>query len=249
MSDAQIASLAGLTPDAVTLLQRHNLLLPLAKSLIEEQVVTDTVLIHEEREQVLAKWAGQLGLEQALEQAQQRLGLTTADVTWQVERPLRLARRAQEMFAGKAEARFLQRKGDLDLVTYSLVRVKEGCLAKELYLRLSAGEASFAEIAQRYSKGPERQAQGVIGPKPISQAHPLLAERLRTARDGEVIDPFPAADWWLVVRRESFQPAVLDEAMSQRMAEELLQEWIDEEALRSLQHFPIGFEVRQAPKG
>lgn len=240
MSDAPhppstAATAPELTPELVALLRRHALLQPLIQGLVEEELVAGVPMESARREQLLAAWAGKPGLERALEHARQRLGLLPDDVTWQVERSERLARVAADRFAAKAEARFLQRKAELDLVTYSLVRVKDANLAREFYLRLCDQEVTFAELAAQYSDGPERQTQGVIGPRPISQAHPLLAERLRTARDGEVLPPLQVADWWLIVRRDAYQSAVLDEPMIQRMAQELLQEWVAEEVQRRLQ--------------
>ncbi|MEB3361314.1 MAG: peptidylprolyl isomerase [Synechococcaceae cyanobacterium] len=235
MSESAGQQSVALTPRLVALLRRHNLLLPLLKGSIEDQLAAAVVLEPSQQQELLARWAGSGGVEAALAKAQQESGLTPTDVLWQVERPSKLVQIAQERFASKAEARFLQRKAQLDLVTYSMVRLKDANLARELYLRLAAGEASFAELSKQYSEGHERKSLGQIGPYPISNAHPELAERLRSARDGEVMAPFQVLEWWLVVRRETYEPAVLDEAMAKRMANELLQEWVEEEARRRLQ--------------
>lgn len=231
---------ASLQPNILALLRRYNLLLPLFKGIVEDELLADLRLEPNEIKELFSRWAGETGIEQALEQARQRNGLYREDLDWQLQRPVKLARVAQTRFADKAEARFLQRKRDLDLVTYSLVRVKDANLARELYLQLDGQESGFAELAERYSDGPERLSKGLVGPKPINQAHPQLAERLRTGRDGEVLPPFVVAGWWLVVRRESYQPAVLDEAMTAQMAQELLQEWIAEEAQRRLEQLNAG---------
>jgi parvulin-like peptidyl-prolyl isomerase len=223
-----------LPPEILALLRRHNLLMPLLRGLVSEEATAAISLDAEESERLLSRWRGRLGPDEALERARRHLGWTADDLDWQVQLPAKLALVARERFLGRAEARFLKRKGQLDLVTYSLVRVKEAALARELYFRLSAGEASFAELAARYSQGPERHSQGVIGPKPMDKAHPVLAERLRTARDGEVMEPFAVGEWWLVVRREALQAAVFDRPMAERMAQEALQEWIQEEAERRL---------------
>ena len=61
------------------------------------------------------------------------------------------------------EEQFL-RKNDLDTVIYSLLRVKSPGLARELWISLSEGEVTFAELASRFSDGPEAQTKGVIGP-------------------------------------------------------------------------------------
>jgi len=129
-------------------------------------------------------------------------------------------------FGPKAEARFLERKTQLDRVVYSLLRLKDGGLARELYLRLDEGEANFADVAAEYAEGPEKATRGIVGPVPLTQAHPLLVDRLRTAAPGVVLEPFRVETWWLVVRLESFTPASFDEATAARMVHELFEQWL-----------------------
>jgi parvulin-like peptidyl-prolyl isomerase len=114
------------------------------------------------------------------------------------------------------------------------VRVQDGLLARELYFRISAGEASFADLAARFSEGPEKATNGIVGPVPLTQAHPVLAEKLRIASPGVLMEPFSLAEWWLVVRLERYTPAIFDDAMAERMASELFDEWVQQEAARRL---------------
>ena len=223
-----------LQPEIIGLLRRHNLLMPLLQGLVAEEAVAEIALEPAERDQLLQAWYGQQSRKDALEVVRRKLGWDEAAVDWQVQRSEKLKRLAKQQFTAKAEAHFLKRKGQLDQVMYSLVRLKDPAIARELYLQLSGGEASFAELAEKYSDGPERLTKGVVGPKPIAAAHPQLAERLRTARDGEVIPPFELAGWWLIVRREQFEPAVFNEAIEEQMVQELLQEWVQEEVERRL---------------
>jgi parvulin-like peptidyl-prolyl isomerase len=151
-----------------------------------------------------------------------------------VERPLRMARLAREQFAAKAESRFLSEKGRLDRVVYSLLRLESRSQAQELYLRIAHGEAEFSELASRYSQGPERNTQGMIGPSPLNQAHPALSEKLRAAKPGSLLEPFPIERWWVVARLERFAPASFDERMADQMSMELLQEWVKQETTHKL---------------
>lgn len=241
-----ITALHELQPEAIALLRRHNLLAPLAQGLVAEEAVAAIDLEPSQQEQLLEEWSGDQTREEALEAVRRKLGWNAATASWQVQLPVKLQRLARERFLPKAEARFLQRKGQLDQVTYSLVRVRDQALARELYLRLAAGEASFADVAEQYSEGPERLTRGLIAARPIASAHPHLAEMLRTARDGEVLQPFQVEAWWLVVRREQFLPAELNEEMAERMAQELLQEWMRSEAERLMAELPAMQETVHA---
>ena len=140
----------------------------------------------------------------------------------------------RERFAAKAEARFLERKNDLDQVVYSLLRLKNSFLARELYLQIESGDANFADLARRYAEGPERSTNGIVGPSPLTQAHPALVEKLRVAQPGVLLEPFQISDWWLVVRLERYSPATFTDEVSDRMCQEMFDAWIDEETTQCL---------------
>jgi parvulin-like peptidyl-prolyl isomerase len=63
----------------------------------------------------------------------------------------------------------------------------------------------------------------------LSQAHPVLADRLRTADPGVVLEPFQVLDWWLIVRLEQYTPATFDQATADAMSRELFEQWVDEQ--------------------
>jgi parvulin-like peptidyl-prolyl isomerase len=144
-----------------------------------------------------------------------------------VEREVRIAKWKSAVFGPGAQGHFDRRKPDLDRVVYSLLRVKDGGLARELWFRLKEGEATFADLAPRYASGNEVYTAGIIGPVVFGAMHPALAGVLRAARPGEMLPPFAVADWFLVARVDHHLPAEFDEAMKQQMAEELAGRWLD----------------------
>lgn len=225
-----------LPPQVLQELRQHNLLRPLIERRVLAGALASVAIPEEMSQTALAQYCRQNGLESeaALQRHLAQQGLSAENLRWQVELPLRLQRHAEECYRHKAEAHFLSRKNQLDRVVYSLLRVRDGFLARELYLRLEAEEASFAELAAAHSEGPEQQTRGIVGPVPLTQAHPLLSERLRTTQAGTLMEPFQIAEWWLVVRLESYTPAVFDDAMAQQMSRELLEQWVEEETARTL---------------
>ncbi len=126
------------------------------------------------------------------------------------------------------ESRFLERKLELDQVTYSLIRVNDFDLAAELYQQIKEGEANFDQLAPIYSLGQERQTWGLIGPVSLGAAHPELLSRLRVAEAGQLWEPFFVVDIWLVLRLEQRFPAQLDEPMRQQLEQELFDIWFNE---------------------
>jgi|LauGreDrversion4_2_1035121.scaffolds.fasta_scaffold67564_2 parvulin-like peptidyl-prolyl isomerase len=233
-SQALPPALTTLDGSALDLLRGHNLLRALVEQEVVGQAVASVAVSEEERAQALATYRQHQGLgdEVAFEAFAQKSGLRESDLARQLVLPVQRQRLAQEWFGHKAEARFLTRKNELDRVVYSLLRVKDRFLAQELYLRISGGEANFADLAAHFSEGPERNTKGIVGPVPLTQAHPVLAERLRTASPGQLLDPLSIAEWWLVVRLESYTPASFDESMAAQMAKELMDAWVNEETSR-----------------
>ncbi len=171
----------------------------------------------------------QLRNEEALNQWLSERCISKNELLEQLSLPIKLSKLALDSFGAKAEARFLQRKEELDQATYSLLRVKDSGIAHELYLQLEAGETSFEKLATNYSEGPEQRSGGRVGPTPISRAHPQLQQLLRTAPIGVVLEPLAIEQWWVVARLEERMEASFDDAMRQRMASELLEQWITTE--------------------
>jgi len=146
-----------------------------------------------------------------------------------VTRPLRLEQFKRETWAHKLESYFLQRKGQLDRMIYALIRTKNFDTAQELYFRIQEEEQSFADLARQYSEGPEAQTGGLLGPVEMSVPHPALAQKLATSQPGQVQPPFRLNEWVVIVRLEKFLPSQLDEAMRQRLLNELFETWVQEQ--------------------
>ena len=233
-----------LNADQLELLARHRLVRPLLRSLVLAELAADGPLQPDEHRQALEAFLREQNLTSEGElDAFLKLNLLRQDeLEEQVVQPLRLQRYVAQHFLPKAEARFFQRKEQLDRVVYSLLRLEDGGLARELYLQINEGEADFSELAARFAEGPERTTRGIVGPVPLMQAHPQLAERLRAATPGVLMEPFRIERWWLVVRLESYSPATLDDATAQQMARELFEESVEEQVERRLsQLIPLRF--------
>ena len=219
-----------LNPDQVELLAQHRMIKPLLRQMVIAELAEQVPTPDEAGGQALASFMQEQGIETEEQlTAFLRLNLLhRQELEQQLIQPLRLQRYVADQFLPKAEARFLQRKTQLDRVVYSLLRLEDAGLARELYLRINEGESDFAELAARYAEGPERTTRGVVGPVPLMQAHPVLAERLRTGTPGLLMEPFRIEKWWLVVRLETYSPATLDDDTAQQMARELFEESVEE---------------------
>jgi parvulin-like peptidyl-prolyl isomerase len=229
--------LSVLSPQAMALLNQHGLLQQLAQSQIMLETANAIELNEAEQNQVRHLLCQHLKLEDpaALEATVAAKNLDLQGLLEQAARPLKMKKDALDRFGHKVEQHFLTRKAGLDQVVYSLLRVKDADLANELYLMLAGNESNFADLAAQFSEGPERSTRGIVGAVPINQAHPILAERLRSSQPGELLAPIQVEGWNLVVRLESLKPANLDPTTELAMAQELQLQWIQQEAQRRIE--------------
>jgi len=136
---------------------------------------------------------------------------------------LRLQKVLEDRYGERVEAHFLERREDLEQVVFRLMRLPHQGLAEELYLRLVDDDASFGDLASRYSVGDESFTRGIVGPMDMAQLHPTRRGVLRTLAVGELHPPFLLEQSILLVRVQHRRAATLNEAMRHRLLEELLQ--------------------------
>jgi parvulin-like peptidyl-prolyl isomerase len=134
----------------------------------------------------------------------------------------------------KTESHFITRKDRLDRAIYSLIRTNDIGIAQEIYFRLIDGEQTFEEVARKYSQGAESQTGGLIGPVELSTPHPAIAKLILTSPPGEICPPMRLEQWYVIVRPEQVLPAQFDEAMRERLINELFNLWLQEEMQKAM---------------
>ena len=134
---------------------------------------------------------------------------------------------ALQEFSKNAETEFINSKTLLDQYTYSLITVKESDLAHELYLQLDSEEAEFSSLAKKYSLEGNTNKMGIIGPQSLASTHPVLKEKLLTAKNGELLNPFRVDSWWVIVRLEEKIEAKLDDLTRQKITLSLFDKWVN----------------------
>ena len=223
------------------LLDRFNLLPNLIRSIIENKSTENINPTNEEQLQFqfnflsrtgikdknsLNTWLGNNGLDE------KRLSILLYD-------QLKIQKFKEEKFSKNIESAFLSQKSELDKVLYSLIRVKTQGEAEELFLKLEEEEASFANLASKYSEGAEKEFNGVFGPMEIGKLNPELAERLRVSKIGQLWPPFFTNNWWVILRHEKSIPAKLDDNMRDFLMSNLYEKWIESKLI------PILKEIRE----
>lgn len=134
----------------------------------------------------------------------------------------------ESQFAPHVGDLFLKRRADLDSVLYRIIRVNSEPLIRELFFRLKNNEATFEELAAKFSTGREAQSGGQIGPVPFGSMNRELYEVLHSAQPGELLGPFKIAQVHLILKLERKFPAKLDAQLHARLVEDLCNTWIEE---------------------
>ena len=190
----------------LSLIRRCELVAPLLRRKIEEEIID---IVPMSNDQISAAEISLIGQESRDLWLKDR-GFDDADLKINATRTLALKAFARQRFGPGIEESFLASRGGRDEIVYSLLRVKNNGLARELYLRLVEGELTFPDAARQYGEGPEARHQGVIGPLRLDRLQPPeLADSLRSLQPGEISRPLKLGVWHLILRLEHFLPQSL----------------------------------------
>ena len=118
--------------EVLSLVRRMDLGPKIVRRYLEEQI---TALVPLE-DSWLEESRSNLLNGRSLEEFLQEKCWSNADFELHLRRPEALRRFAHQRFAPGLEERFLSSRGSRDLVIYSLLRVKDYALARELWIRL-----------------------------------------------------------------------------------------------------------------
>ena len=220
--------LNNLSDEFINLLRTNNLLNQFLRNFITN-IICSKVDLNINVDEINKDFCKQNNLldEKALLQNLTIKGINMDDHKRNLENAEKIKIIASQEFSKNAETEFINSKTLLDQYTYSLITVKESDLAHELYLQLDSEEAEFSSLAKKYSMEGSTNKMGVIGPQSLSSVHPILKEKLLTAKKGELLNPFRVDSWWAIVRLEEKIEAKLDDFTRQKITLSLFDKWVN----------------------
>tara|TARA_Y100001968_G_scaffold322954_1_gene359888 strand:- start:971 stop:1711 length:741 start_codon:yes stop_codon:yes gene_type:complete len=216
--------------DILNLIYRMELIPVLLKRYIEEQIVSLVKLPNEWQQKALEQFLNVEKIQMNdLDKWLSKKCWSKEDLNLHLSRSEALYRFSKQRFGPGLEEKYLSTAADLDTVIYSLVRVKDSLLAKELWMRLSEKEVNFVDLASNYGEGPEAQRKGLIGPVPFGSLQPKpIRTLLRELAPGEFTRPARFGEWSLIMRLEQITPASFDENMREKLLQEQLNTFIED---------------------
>ena len=173
--------------------------------------------------------------DQSLVQVFETRGWSERDLDLHLQLPEALRRFAKQRFGPGLEDTFLASRGGRDQVIYSLLRVRDAGLARELGFALRR----VKPLLQRrlISMGLVKKLSARV----LSALCPLACFSLRfcrrfcvALRPGELSAPRQLGEWHVLMRLEQLKPARFDEAMREQMQQEALDAFLEERVKRVL---------------
>lgn len=156
----------------------------------------------------------------------QKKGITLDYFNSVILRELRVEKFKQTQFGHKVESEFLHSKVEFDQVEYSLIRVDNLLLAQELYFQLRDDGSDFAQLAEQYSCGRERQTEGRVGPISMASLPAEVADLFRCGQTNVVYGPIPLAKQFWIVRLERITAARLTDSIRSSLIQRLFDRWL-----------------------
>ncbi len=212
-------------------LTKYKMLPQFLSEIIIDQAIASVSCTPEEKTFALEQFKKQQQIteESELQAWCQRNNIIPSELETFALRPLKIQKFQQEKWGHRLESYFLERKDQLDQVSYSMIRFRDAGAAREIYHRLTEGEQSFAELAREYSQGAEAKNGGLIGPMPMDMPHPTIARMLKLSKPGQLWPPTQVGEWIVIIRLEKLIPAQLDERMRWRLLHELFNNWLSKQ--------------------
>ncbi|MEW5857778.1 MAG: peptidylprolyl isomerase [Cyanobacteriota bacterium] len=227
----QIRNKTITTDKVITLMANYQMLPQFLREVIVDQAIASIICTPEEKASACQQFYEKYELTSEPERQEwlELYEMTLEQLEALATRELRIEKFKRATWGNKLESYFLSRKSSLDKVIYSLIRTKEVGVANELYFRIQEGEQSFGELARKYSQGSEAQIGGLVGPIELGKISSKLAQMLYVSQTDQLWPPTRLGEWIAIARLEQLIPAVLDEAMRQKLLNELFEAWVQEQ--------------------
>lgn len=157
-------------------------------------------------------------------------GLSPSEMRHAATREKRIEKFREGAFTALLPEYFRSRKADLDRVTLEVVQFRHQSLAEEALFRCRGGEQSLEEAARElaHREGSEPLLRKV-GPIGLGRLSAGLASLVTGKSAGAVLGPKKLGHHHCIVRVIEIRESSLDQRTRQRLLEELLNQWVEQQ--------------------
>lgn len=157
-------------------------------------------------------------------------GLSLSEMRLAALREAKIGKFREQTFARLLPEYFRSRKGELDRVLLEAVHFQHESVAEEALFRCREEEQSLEvaanELAYRDGEEPIIKRIGPIG---LGRLNNSLAALVIGSSEGEILGPKKLGHFYALVRVIEFKEASLDTRTRQRLLEELLNQWVEQQ--------------------
>jgi hypothetical protein len=157
-------------------------------------------------------------------------GLSIAEMHLAATREKRIEKFKEQVFANHLPEYFRSRKGELDRVHLEIVQFHHEAVAEEAFFRCTEGEQSLEhaahELAHRDGGEPAIKKVGPIG---LGRLAVGLGALVTGSRPGDLLGPKKHGHFYVLVRVIEIHDASLDTRTRNRLLDELLNRWVEQQ--------------------
>ena len=120
---------------------------------------------------------------------------------------------------------FLERKDQLDLVSFRLIRIENQGVALEVYHRLKEKESSFDSLANRFGVLSDQNKDTFRKNKRMGSLPIQLQNKVRTMNPGDLSKPLQTGSDYLIIQVEQFEDAKFTESLKDKILLDQFSSW------------------------
>ncbi len=154
-------------------------------------------------------------------------GLSVEDLEKEAEAMVLRNKVKNVLTESEVEKYFHEHKSRFDEAVLAHIVVKEEGIAKELLTQLQEDEATFDELARRYSLDKQTaECGGVLGTFRRGSLKPELESKVFAAKAGDCLGPVEGQGTWRIIKVLSIKAAELTDKIRFEIKNYLFQEWL-----------------------
>ena len=214
-------------------LSKYGLLIEFLKSKILENKIKDINLSEDEKADARNHYTKFFSLknEILIEEHRKKNLLSRENLIYRMNLNKKVQKYCEDKYDEFIGKEYLSNKEKMDIVKYSMLRVKEYGLAMELYLKIKDDNEDFNELAKKYSIGIEKKTNGVIGPLPLERVNDLIKPKLCKNNLNNLNKPFKFNNEWIICRLDEYKESKLDKNTVMNLKSKILDQEIEREII------------------
>ena len=130
-----------------------------------------------------------------------------------------------EQWGVRLKELFLERKDQLDLVSFRLIRIENHGVALEVYHRLKEKESSFDSLANRFGVLSDQNKDTFRKNKRMGSLPIQLQNKVRTMNLGDISKPLHTGSDYLIIQVEQFEGAKFTESLKDKILLDQFSSW------------------------